>query len=135
MDSIVPQGRISATGKPKGNPMSSPNIEQSIAAHEQELARLEQDVAVKRAVIAALRQVLGTNQQVQSKGAAAAVRELLAQHPNGMPTNELTDILEPVIETKSPNRRRIIQNTVNQLKEAGAVKLFKRGKTTYVRLS
>lgn len=117
--------------------MQSPQEVQSlISQHESEAAKLEGDLAVKRAIIAALRQVVGSQapSPVQSKRPAIAIRELLAQHPDGVSSKVIADTLEHVIETKSDQPRRIIQNTLNQMKDAGAVKLTKKGSEVIVRL-
>lgn len=103
---------------------------------EQRASELDAEKRTNAAVIAELRSLLPTGSVTpQSRKPAQAVRELLQAHPHGLATTDIADQLQGVIETASSNPRRIIQNTMNQLKDSGAIKLTKRGDKTIARLA
>lgn len=55
---------------------------------------------------------------------AVAVRRLLEQNPHGLTIREVVDQLASEIDTKSPTPRRIVQNTVYQLRVGGTLEKF-----------
>lgn len=50
---------------------------------------------------------------------AAAVRWMLGQHPEGLVLGEIVDRLEGEVETTSPDRRRLLYNTIRNMRKRG----------------
>lgn len=63
------------------------------------------------------------------------IKTLLRQHPDGLPMSTLVNTLEGQIVSQATNKRRVLQNTVLQLKRAKAIKKVTRGGHSLVMLN
>jgi hypothetical protein len=58
---------------------------------------------------------------VRGKGVTSAVASLLAENPGGLPATAIVETLKDSITTESPDRSRLIRNTILNMRRRGAV--------------
>lgn len=80
-----------------------------------------------------------TAKQLKGMGPSDAVRAFIAAHP-GSSATEVIDALEPVIESKSGDRRKLISWTITDLRKRGSLekreeRLYIPGRAGYVELT
>lgn len=116
---------------------------QQIDTELAELSRRKHDLEITKTVLERVLACGGSEiapaihfpQSSRKMSTVECVKTLLRQHPDGLPMSTLVDTLEDQIVSNAANKRRVLQNTVLQLKRAKAVKNVSKGGKSVVVLN
>ena len=106
---------------------------QQIDTELAEINRRKEDLEIVKSVLVKVLACSGSTMAPavhvpQKRSIVDSIKALLKEHPEGLPMRVLVDTLEDQIISNAENKRRVLQNTVLQLKRAKAIKkVTKRG--------